>query len=270
MDKVATPPRAAGSQATGQVERRIFLFGDSHSHAIQRAIQKRQGKKQAAPLAAHRLLKEKNGKHIGDTTFEQFLEATAKLGPNDVVLSMIGGNQHAVFSTIQHPQPFDFFTPEGPACDPAAGLVPYRALEDTFVRGLRSGDGKSLEALRKATSARVVHIIPPPPKSDTGFIEKHHETRFAQEELARLGVSPPQLRLKFWRLQARVLEEICNALGIEVMMPPARAVDEEGFLRPEFYAQDATHANWRYGERVLREVERRYLRLKRSPDRGAE
>ena len=270
MNKVATAPRAAASEAAGKGERRILLFGDSHSHAIQRAIEKRVGKKQAVPLAAHRLLKEKNGKYIGDTTFEQFLKAIAKLDANDVVLSMIGGNQHAVFSTIQHPQPFDFFAPDGPAPARETEVVPYRALEDTFVRGLRSGDGKSLEALRKATAARVVHIIPPPPKADTAFIEKHHETRFAQEDLAQLGVSPPQFRLKFWRLQARVLEGICKVLGIEVMLPPARAVDEQGFLRPEFYGPDATHANWRYGERLLREVERRYLRLKRSPDRGAE
>ncbi len=41
-------------------------------------------------------------------------------------------------------------------------------------------------------------------------------------------------------------------------MPPKRGVDGEGFLREEFYANDATHGNWRYGERVIREIERRY------------
>jgi hypothetical protein len=237
----------------------MFLFGDSHSHAIQRAIEKRRGKAQPVPLSAHRLLKLKNGKELGDTTLEQFAQIIAGLSPDDVVFSVIGGNQHAVFSTIQHPQAFDFFTPDGKAVEPAAEAVPYRALKDAFFNGLSRGDGKSIEALRKATSARVVHILPPPPKADNSFIEQNHETRFADGGLANQGVSPPSLRLKFWELQSRVLERICTDLGVEVMRPPPSTVDEDGFLRPEYYAQDATHANWRYGERVLRLMERLYL-----------
>jgi hypothetical protein len=255
--KPRTARRTAQAAATAP---RILLFGDSHSHAIQRAIEKRKGKGQATPLSAHRLLKEKNGRNIGDTPFEDFLESIRRLAPTDVVLSMIGGNQHSVFSLIQHPRAFDFFTPEEEAA-PDSGLevVPYRALEDVFAKGLRGGDGKSLEALRKATPARVVHIIPPPPKSDNAFIQQYHETHFARD-LPSFGVSPPQLRLKFWRLQTRVLAHLCAEFGIKVMMPPKRTLDDEGFLRPEYYAQDATHGNWRYGERVLRDVERRYLK----------
>jgi hypothetical protein len=250
-----------GAQVPKSKRPRILLFGDSHSHAVQRAIEKRKGKDTPAPVAAYRLLKEKNGRSIGDMTFEDFLEMTRKLGPEDIVLSMIGGNQHAVFSTVQHPQPFDFFAPGQvpPSPELSAKIVPYRALEHAFANGLQRGDGKSLEALRKATVARVVHIISPPPKQDNAHIQQYHETHFANDGLASRGVSPPALRLKFWTLQTRVLESICCALGIEVMMPPTGAVDEQGFLRREYYAQDATHANWRYGERVLREVERRFL-----------
>lgn len=239
---------------------RILLFGDSHSHAVQRALEKRKGKSEPIPISAYRLLKEKNGQRLGDMTFEDFLEKTRKLDSDDIVLSMIGGNQHAVFSTIQHPLPFDFFFPgDGSAASRKIEIVPYRALEDAFANGLRRGDGTSLEALRNATSARVVHIIPPPPKEDNAHIRQYHETHFANDGLGNRGVSSPELRLKFWKLQTRVLESLCAELGIEIMMPPQRAVDEAGFLRPEFYAQDATHANWRYGERVLRNVERQYL-----------
>jgi len=249
-----------GSPTAGTRPRQIVLFGDSHSHAVQSAIQKRIGKGQAAPLTAYRLLKEKNGSHIGDTSFEDFLKLIGKLEANDVVLSMIGGNQHAVYSTIQHPQAFDFFEPgqEGLASQ-SREIIPYRAIEAAFATGLRRGDGKSLEAIRAATVARVVHIIPPPPKRDNAFVEQHHESLFAVEGLAARGVSPPELRLKFWKLQTRVLEKLCAEFGIEVMMPPPPALEHRGFLRPEYYARDATHANWRYGERVLREVESRFL-----------
>ena len=260
MDVKPTRSPAADGAAQKAKPPRILLFGDSHSHAVQRAIEKRQGKGERVPLSAYRLLKEKNGRQIGDLSFEDFLSMIGRLGPRDIVLSMVGGNQHAVFSTIQHPQPFDFFDrAQNPVAKSSVEIVPYRALEAIFGRGLRKGDGKSLEALRAATAARVVHIIPPPPKRDNNHIEQHHETLFAANDLAKLGVSPPALRLKFWNLQTHILETLCAELGIEVMMPPRRTVDEAGFLRPEFYAQDATHANWHYGERVLREIERRYL-----------
>jgi hypothetical protein len=250
--------KAGSAKGSRSKQPRILVFGDSHSHAIQRAIHKRIGKGQSSPVSAYRLRKEKNGSHIGDTSFEAFLEMIADLGEQDVVVSTIGGNQHAVFSTIQHPRPFDFFTPESPAsADTGLEIVPYRALSELFTRGIQKGDGKSLEAIRNATAARVVHIIPPPPKADGEFIQKYHETLFANEGIASRGVSPAALRLKFWQLQTRVLKRLCKKLGIDVLMPPGRVL-ESGFLRPEFYAQDATHANWRYGERLLRIIETRY------------
>jgi hypothetical protein len=238
----------------------ILLFGDSHSYAIKRAVEKREGKGRPVPLAVHRLAKLKNGKRQGDTTFEDFLELIGPLGPEDVVLSAIGGNQHAVFSTIQHPSPFDFIEPGGQVeLDGSAELIPYRVLSQVFEKGIRNGDGKSLEALRKATSARVVHLIPPPPKKDNAFIQNYHETHFASEGITAHGVSSPGLRLKFWTLQTTLLKDLCAQLGIEVMMPPAAALDEKGFLATDFYANDATHANHHYGELVLRQVERDYL-----------
>lgn len=249
------------SEAKGNAtKRRAFLFGDSHAYAVERAIDKRLGKGQPVPLSAHRLLKEKNGVRIGTTSFDDFLKLIGRLGPKDLVISMIGGNQHAVYSTIQHPQRFDFFCPDVASVeDGTVEFVPYRALEDLFEHGLRGGDGRSLAALRAATAARVVHVLPPPPKEDNEHIVRNHETLFARD-LPLHGVSAPELRLKFWKLQAGILSRICKELRIKVMMPPSQAVNRAGFLTPDFYANDATHGNWVYGERVLREIERLYLR----------
>jgi hypothetical protein len=239
----------------------ILLFGDSHSYAIQRAIEKREGKGKSAPLKAHRLSKIKNGKKQGDTSLEEFVEIIRPLAEDDVVLSMIGGNQHAVFSTIQHPQRFDFLEPDGKqVAEEGSEVIPYRALTSFFEKGIRNRDGKSLEALRQATSARLIHIIPPPPKGDSEFIKQYHESVFANEGITSHGVSSPALRLKFWNLQTRLLKTLCGELGIEVMMPPAVSVDHKGFLARDYYANDATHANYFYGELLLREVEQRFLK----------
>jgi hypothetical protein len=237
---------------------RILLFGDSHAHAVQRAIAKRHGKGQSALISAHSLLKQKNGVQLGSISLEHFLKLIGKLGEGDVVVSMIGGNQHAVYSTIQHPRPFDFFTPEGDLPESAVEIIPYRAIEELFEHGLRKGDGRMLEEVRAATRARVVHVLPPPPKQDNAHIVKYHETTF-RNDLPERGVSSPELRLKFWKLQSRILRKLCKEFQIEILMPPKRGVDPQGFLRPEFYANDATHGNWRYGERVIREIERRYV-----------
>jgi hypothetical protein len=253
--------RAAGQKRkkAEMEDRTIVLFGDSHSYAVQRAIEKRKGKNKPVSVAAHRLLKIKNGKQQGDTSLEEFLEKVRTLGPEDVVLSMIGGNQHAVYSTIQHPRPFDFLEPGGgPTVAEGVELIPYRALSEFFRTGISKGDWKSLEALRNATPARVVHIIPPPPKGDNEFIQRYHESLFAREGIASHGVSSPALRMKFWKLQTRVLEELCKELDIEVMMPPAATLDGDGFLDKRFFADDATHGNPMYGELVLREIESRY------------
>lgn len=234
-----------------------LLFGDSHVYAVQRAIDRRTAKGLAVPLNVHRLLKTKNDVVMGDTSFEEFLKLAGGLGTTDTVISMIGGNQHAVFSTIQHPHPFSFLLP-GDTPDPAAhdvAIIPYRALAGHFDAGIRGRDGKSLQALRDATSARVIHLQPPPPKRDNQHILRHHESNFANEHITQLGVSPPELRLKFWRLQSELLARLCSELDIDVLPPPAAALDPEGYLAPYYWANDATHANPSYGELVLQQLE---------------
>lgn len=257
--QMPTKPKSADeSSARRNKPRQVVVFGDSHAHAVERAIAKRVGKGLPVSLTAHRLLKDKGDIRLGNITFEGFLKLAAGLGPDDLVVSMIGGNQHAVYSTVQHRRRFDFYSPDVPSIDKEASeIVPYHAIEAVFDTGLRSGDGRLLETLRSATAARIVHVLAPPPKEDKEHITRHHETAFKQD-LPELGVSAAALRLKFWKLQSRILRQICSELNIEAMEPPKRAVDEGGFLRPEFYATDATHGNWRYGERVIREVERLY------------
>lgn len=261
MSQVRRMRQDAGTHRRTELSKpTVLLFGDSHAYAIQRAIEKRQGKGRPVPLTAHRLAKMKNGKQQGDTSFEDFLDMIRALGPHDIVLSTIGGNQHAVFSTIQHPQRFDFFDPNGViAVEETAEIIPYRTLAGVFEKGIRGRDGKSLAALRKATTARLIHIVSPPPKKDNAFIEQFHESHFASEGITASGVSSPGLRLKFWELQTRLLQQLCDELGIEVMLPPAEALDSKGFLATDYYANDATHANHAYGELVLREIETQCL-----------
>jgi hypothetical protein len=259
--KIGRFVRTTSTQHMQAKQPRVLLFGDSHCYAVQRAVERRLKRGKPVPLIVHRLLKThwKNGQTVGDTRFEDFLKIIRSLAQEDVVLSMIGGNQHAAISTIQHPQRFDFLERRGETpFDSEAEIVPYRMLADYFASALGQGDGKSLRALRSATKARVIHILPPPPKRDNPFIEQYHETVFAREGIDAQGVSTAELRMKFWQLQTNTLKKLASKLNIELMLPPAAALDEAGFLARDYYANDATHANPDYGELVLRNIEKRY------------
>ena len=197
---------------------------------------------------------------IGDTSLENFLPIARRLSAQDVLVSVIGGNQYAVFGTIQHPQPFDFYLPAMGSgdIDPDVELIPFRPLYQYFAESLRLGDGQTIAALRNSTKAQIVHLVAPPPKRENEYIEEHHDTLFAAAGISSLGVSAPGLRMKFWELQNCAIEEICAELGIETLPPPADAADADGFLGRAFYAGDATHANARYGELVLQQLERKF------------
>lgn len=253
LDKVKTWLGATDESKSGP---RIAMFGDSHTAALQRA----QEFPNRADLYQHinivRVRKSKGPKKVGDVNLEDFCRKISRFDENDFVFSVVGGNQYAVFSTIQSPTDFDFVS--GPADDDIASdraqLVPMRAIAGYIEGGIRGNDGPVLEAIRRATSARVIHLLPPPPKEDNAFISQYFETRFAGEGIDEFGPSKPRLRLKAWKVQADCLQQLCRELGVECLPPPANAVTKEGFLQPQCYAKDVTHANRRYGEMVLKQI----------------
>jgi hypothetical protein len=275
-----------GSRDNKRFIGRAVIIGDSHIHAIKDALQARGSTASDIRIEAKRLLKAKQLSYaasdqgdgllasarkflkggarknataaLGDISFDEALKIARRLGPADVLVSVIGGNQHAVFSTIQHPQPFDFMLPGEPAENGQlhdTELVPFRALYPYFRTALRDGDGETIAMFRKATSARMIHLLAPPPKRMNDWIEQHHDTMFVEEGLSQRGVSKPELRLRFWHLQNRAIREICDELRVEVLGTPHRASDPDGFLARAYYAGDATHANPRYGELVLQQLE---------------
>lgn len=235
---------------------RILVFGDSHTEALDRAHGQRAGSGNAH-IRILRFLKIKNGKEFGNVSVDAAASMVAETPADDLVASAIGGNQHQVFGLVQHPVPFDFIEPGSPRphdSQPCA-LIPYRTMWAVFEKGLRGKDGTRLTTLREAIGRPIYHLTPPPPKESTEHILKRHETAFRDAGLAVRGVTPAPVRLKLWRLQCAVLESLCTEWGIRLLPPPEGTQTPEGFLKPEYYSNDATHANAAYGELVLRQLE---------------
>jgi hypothetical protein len=237
---------------------RILVLGDSHTQAIKQALKARRGSSHKnIEIEAYRYSKIKNGKEIGDLSPEKIVDRVAALDSHDLVVSTIGGNQHQTLSLVQHPVPFDLCMPgESEPTEPPAveNVIPYAQMWDVFERGLRGKDGERLRQLRKAAHCTVVHLTPPPPKEDSAHILKRHETDFVRMGILEKGISPAPLRLRMWQLQVDVLRRLTEEWDVQLLPPPAQALDAQGYLAPAYYADDATHANAAYGELLIEQV----------------
>ena len=199
---------------------RTVLIGESHSAAFRRLGND--------SFQAFMLSKQKNGRTIGDVALDTLPTVIGSLTESDLVASAVGGNQYAILGTIQHERPFDVM--EGAeAVQPGCELIPVRVMESVFEERLKEKEEAKIRAIKDATKARVVHLSPPPPKEDNDFILKHHETLFAKEGIAVAGVSSPELRLKLWKIQDRMIRRMCDQIGVAFIPPPTEAVMPSGF-----------------------------------------
>lgn len=235
---------------------RILIYGDSHTIAIAQALAYREThpSEPLPRIELYRYLKLKEGKQIGDTDLDRFCTMIARLGPDDTVISVIGGNQYAVASTVRR-EPFYTIVTAGEAIIAGeTGIIPYRAMKSYIASGVFNSDGPMLRKIRDATRAHVFHLLPPPPKADNDYIRRYHESRFAAEGLGEFAPHSPGLRLSCWQMQRDCLAELCEEIGVELLAPPAVTMDADGFLDPHYYGKDVTHANRRYGEQLLRQI----------------
>lgn len=244
----------------------MVFFGDSHTHAVIRALRDAAGA--AVRFEVHQMKRLKNDRDIGDVTVEEAHALVRELEPDDVVISLMGGNQHQILGLVQHQVPFDLFVDAADARPPAGiECIPRQALRDIFGMALRGKDWTRLSRIKEGARCPVFHMVPPPPKEDAAHIGRRHETAFVAGILDR-GISPAPLRLKLWQLQGDVLRELGAETGIGILPPPEGSQTAAGFLKPEYYADDATHGNAAYGALVLEVAARLALGRPRVSEAG--
>ncbi len=238
--------------------RKIIFIGESHSHAPLAALRRGLTLPDGIDLVIHRLTKIKNGKLIGSIAYNDIVALCGTLTKDDMVVSMIGGNQHSALSLIQHPRPFDVAGMTGEMPDlqkgEAAEFVPRNAVKAIFERSFRTNDGKRILDIAAAGPQRTVHLMAPPPKDDVAHILRKVETDFAAKGIMEKGVSPAAMRQRIWGIQNEVLGAVLAEGGVGLLPPPDNTTQDDGFLKPEYYASDATHANEEYGEKIIEQV----------------
>lgn len=223
---------------------RIFIFGDSHTAALQRAQAFEKRAANYDNIQISRVRKAKAGQMIGDESVEQFCRKIKRLGPDDFVFSAVGGNQYAVVSTIRHEENFSVLDARDKLNESkdVTQIIPHHTFKSYISSGVWNSDGPVIRKIKSSTRARVLHLTPPPPKFDNAFLVKNHETRFAEVGLGKLEPTEPTFRLACWEMQRECLAALCADVGIELVPPPAAALTEEGFLAPLYYGKDVTHA----------------------------
>lgn len=248
--------RGEWEREPGRSGPRIIIVGDSHTAAIKRARDFEERAHVYSHIEVIRFRIQKGEGTLGEVDFDDFCRRISRFTEDDMIFSVIGGNQYAVISTVRNPVDFYFLesSVDDNVVSDKAQLLPNRALRSYLEPPLRIHVVGPVEQMQKLTKARVFHILPPPPKADNEFICNHFETRFVEEGIAELGPSRPKLRLKCWEMQRDILVQICDEAGIATIPPPPEAVTEDGFLAEPYYANDVTHGNRRYGELVLKQV----------------
>jgi hypothetical protein len=236
--------------------KKVFVVGDSHTHALAKAQEARAGRQPKSgnvQFDVNCLATRKGGVSRGDLEVADALERAARLEPDDVMVISIAGTLHNVLGLLEHEKPFDVFTRGDESMTLAEGrvVVPANALLDMLMGAMLD---KRIVTLRRKARCPVYHLAPPPPKEDGGFIIAR-TARYRDRLVAEAGLNPAGTRLKLWKLEMRALAHRCAEWTMHLMLPPVEAQTPEGFLKTEYYANDATHANAAYGELVLRQLE---------------
>jgi hypothetical protein len=163
------------------------------------------------------------------------------------ILSCVGGAVHFEAGWVKYDQAFDTVLPgrtELPL-DEAAVFIPYNAVKDTMAHRNAAVFG-ILDLVKALVPLPIYHFSPPPPVADSRLIDDY-VTRWERQ----IAVAAASTRFKLWSCYVDALRDYCTEAGIIFVPPPEVACDAEGFLKEEFVAADAHHANARYGEAAL-------------------
>lgn len=195
----------------------------------------------------------KDGVLAATDRYWALLDTIPRDGEPRRLVSFIGGNEHSVLSIVEHPQPYDFYTPECAelAMIPGRQPIALHTIEKLLETRMNSTVAL-LTALRlKQPDLRILHVMPPPPIASEAQMLSQPE--IFRELFAARGIAPLSVRVKTYRVYCRLLAQTLGSLGIDHIAHPEDVTDAVGGLRDEF-ALACTHGNEAYGHLVAQQL----------------
>ncbi len=189
---------------------------------------------------------------------ENYWSALTQYAPGNSIALLWGGNEHNGIFLIEQPPRFDFVPRRLPSLpvEEDATIVP-EALVRVKLQYFLGPLHDLLAVLKERTECRIVVVGTPPPKGDNEHIRRLLAPDFAYLQHAagatvnQVTLTSPSVRLKLWHVLQENYKEQAERDGAEFLPVRHIGTDEAGFLKPEFWAPDATHANRAYGRLVL-------------------
>ena len=190
---------------------------------------------------------------------EHYWESLNRYAPGNSIALLWRGNEHNELFIFEQSPRFDFVPKqlqELPVADDAV-IVPSALVQDRLRYTLNSLHDV-LVAARQHTDCRIGVVGTPPPKGDSDFLYRFVEQEFAPVlkhfgiQASDIRLTAPIIRLKLWHVLQALYKEQAEQDDVEFLPVPEAVKDQTGFLKPEFWAEDVTHANSAYGQIMLK------------------
>ena len=172
---------------------------------------------------------------------------------HSVLFSFLGGNEHAQFSILAHPSPYDFVWPRQSTAPLVAGHQPIAtSIIETGLRNALHQTFAQLAALRaRRPKLRVIHVLPPPPHGNESTMRASPEV--FGELMITQGLMPLSIRLKYYGLYCEILRTSLASVDVACLEPPTACTRPDGALADE-YTLGCTHGNEAYGALVASQM----------------
>jgi hypothetical protein len=233
----------------------ILCIGSSHVSALREGHTKRAHVGQAGGFDTWKQIGTNshivaNQYVLGEAIDAEFAGIMSEVEVSAIFLCC-GGGEHTEIALFNI-WPFDVYMPDDDPQQAISGnceVVPYDVMLATCASYI-STSLPFVQRIKSLSSLPMHHILPPPPTAGEDYVRADVGPDFC-EWADRSGISPAPLRQKVWRLCCIAARQIYSNMGIPVIEPPAAALDERGFLAPQYQRLDLVHANGNYGALVV-------------------
>lgn len=239
----------------------ITFAGHSHVVSLGPPVHSANGVK-AEPLPGHPHHRVLRGPWPRDG---EYWKACLLVASRQVLALSWMGNQHIGAYLIAPEPQMDFVSSGLPEleCAPTARIVPELALRQQFEPSLLWLRRLLALAAGAELSSRIVLLGTPRPKGDNQALHRFIQSepafrRFAAGrglKLENVQLSLPLFRLKLWDLLQRMMHELADEFGCRFCPSPDETADEAGFLHRDYWLQDSSHGNRRYGTATIRSLQ---------------
>jgi len=184
----------------------------------------------------------------------KLLQSLQPVQDQGTLFSFMHGNEHSMLSLVQHDRPYDFTLPwrQDLPLLPGRQLIPFDVVQRQVEKALNSTIACAAMMRSQLARMRLVHVAPSPPVASEARINQAPEV--FRERLAKSGITPLSMRLKYYLLAVRMLRDALKQFNVELLECPPESVDADGAIQDEL-AYGATHGNEAYGELVLRQMQ---------------